>query len=74
MGHNYAKPMTPEQKQARVLARVPPDWTLRIERPSGGQWRALMQPPGAEGAWCDEQPTLADALDAAWRLNRVAPT
>lgn len=74
MGHNYAKPATPEQRLNRVLSRVPADWAVSVERSAGtGRWRASVHPAGSEGLWAEDQPGLAEALEGAWRLNRVRP-
>ncbi|PYD59084.1 hypothetical protein CFR73_13400 [Novacetimonas maltaceti] len=76
MSHNYATPMTPEKRLARVLSRIPADWSIRVERQSGQgeamSWRAAVAPQhaGQESDWCAGHPTMVDALEAAWRHAR----
>lgn len=75
MGHNHAKPAGTAQRLERVLSRLPDDWEVRIERSSvSQQWRALTQAPGMKGGWSGDEPTLIDALESAWRLNRQMPS
>lgn len=71
MGHNYAKPATPEQRLGRVLNRIPADWGVIIERsPDSTEWRAKLQPTGQDGMWGEASTHLVEALESAWRLNR----
>ncbi|CUW48707.1 hypothetical protein [Novacetimonas hansenii] len=76
MSHNYATPMTPEKRLARVLLRIPVDWSIRVERCGADgdtmSWRAVVAPQrGAqESEWCTGYPTMVDALEAAWRHAR----
>ncbi|MBO1361888.1 hypothetical protein J2D73_19075 [Acetobacter sacchari] len=71
MGHNYAKPLTPEQKLARVLTRVPADWVVSIEREGkAGLWKASVHPVGGVGEWATDAADISSAVEEAWRLNR----
>ncbi|MBY4641365.1 hypothetical protein K6L44_15515 [Gluconacetobacter entanii] len=76
MSHNYATPMTPEKRLARVLSRIPADWSIRVERTPGEgdamSWRAAVGPQqaGQETQWCTGHDTMVDALEAAWRHAR----
>lgn len=72
MSHNYAKPLTESARLERVLARLPADWAVRIERESGAGWRVWLQPPGHEGAWSEARESLAEALEEIWRALRSA--
>ncbi|GAN95640.1 hypothetical protein Geu3261_0035_002 [Komagataeibacter europaeus NBRC 3261] len=77
MSHNYATPLTPEKRLARVLARIPVDWTLNLDRqPSSTgtvQWRARLGMPGQDAPeWTRPHDTMVDALEAAWRQARTA--
>ena len=71
MSHNYATPLTPEKRLARILSRIPADWPLEIERQPATGWRARLAPPqqGTQD-WTPPQPTLLAALEAAWRTAR----
>ena len=76
MSHNYATPLTPEKRLARVLARIPADWALHLDRqpspPGAGQWRARLTIPGhAAQDWTPPHETMVDALEAAWRHART---
>lgn len=76
MSHNYATPLTPEKRLARVLSRIPGDWPLAIERqpdPSGTpRWRARLTPPGHDAQeWTPPHETMVEALEAAWRHARA---
>ncbi|MCE2575696.1 hypothetical protein [Komagataeibacter sp. FNDCR2] len=76
MSHNYATPLTPEKRLARVLSRIPADWPLAIDRqpgPTGAAcWRARLTPPGHDALdWTPPQDTMVDALEAAWRQARA---
>ncbi|WP_367160768.1 hypothetical protein ABUE34_05835 [Kozakia baliensis] len=68
MGHNYAKPATVDGRLARLLARIPDEWGVEIERPGGGGWSVSLHPPGGEVTWGMPQPTLQAALEEIWRL------
>ncbi|MFT8775861.1 MAG: hypothetical protein ABF893_04285 [Gluconacetobacter liquefaciens] len=78
MSHNYATPMTPERRLARLLLRIPEDRIVRIERlPDAGQaarWRAAIGEAGSGDCpadrWSAPFDTIADALEAAWRAVR----
>ena len=76
MSHNYATPMTPEKRLARVLSRIPADWSVRVERypGKGGAmlWRAAVGPYQAaeDMEWCAGHDSMVDALEAAWRHAR----
>ncbi|BAK84183.1 hypothetical protein D3W54_06405 [Komagataeibacter medellinensis] len=71
MSHNYATPLTPEKRLARVLARIPADWPLEIERQPATGWRArLTLPVHGVRDWTPPQPTMLAALEAAWRDAR----
>ncbi|MCE2565314.1 hypothetical protein [Komagataeibacter sp. FNDCF1] len=71
MSHNYATPLTPEKRLARVLARIPDDWRLEIERQPATGWRARLTLPtlGAQD-WTPPHDTMVAALEAAWRHAR----
>ncbi|MBO1325196.1 hypothetical protein K2X14_08305 [Acetobacter sp. TBRC 12305] len=72
MGHNYARPLTTAQKMERLLERIPPSWSVVVERRAGeATWRALAQAPGQDGAWSDPAPDPATALEDTWRRNRT---
>ncbi|MBL7234593.1 hypothetical protein [Komagataeibacter oboediens] len=76
MSHNYATPLTPEKRLARVLTRIPTDWVVNIDRqPSSagtGQWRARLTMPGHEAQdWTAPHEMMVDALEAAWRQART---
>ncbi|MFT8828783.1 hypothetical protein [Acetobacter syzygii] len=72
MGHNHSKPATTAQRLERVLSRLPEDWEVRVERVgTSGSWRALIQAPDMQGIWCEDEATLIDAFEGAWRLNRL---
>ena len=71
MSHNYATPLTPEKRLARILARIPADWPLEIEREPATGWRArLTLPKQGTQEWTAPQPTLLAALEDAWRHAR----
>jgi len=70
LGHNYAKPLTAELRMTRVLARLPEDWNISIERIPGEPWRVSMQPPGHAGYCSAPHAELVDALEEAWRAVR----
>ncbi|MGY6768437.1 hypothetical protein [Komagataeibacter xylinus] len=76
MSHNYATPLTPEKRQARVLARIPAPWGITIERlpeaPDAACWRARLDVPGHPPQdWTAPAPTMVDALEQAWRQART---
>ncbi|AZV39110.1 hypothetical protein CFR75_05890 [Komagataeibacter xylinus] len=76
MSHNYATPLTPEKRLARVLARIPAPWGIHIERLPGvadtARWQARLDVPGqAAPAWTAPAPTMVDALEQAWRQARA---
>ncbi|MFT8718460.1 hypothetical protein [Acetobacter sp.] len=74
MGHNYAKPATQGQRLERILSKLPEEWEVQVERGSSGAgWMALVRPPGEEGVWSERTSTLVEALESAWRLNRLPP-
>ncbi|WP_040508947.1 hypothetical protein [Gluconobacter morbifer] len=70
MGHNYARPLTPEVRFERLMGRLPADWAIRIEREAGQNWRVWMQPPGREGQWSAGHDVLIDAMEDVWRAVR----
>ncbi|GBQ27019.1 hypothetical protein AA12717_2535 [Gluconacetobacter sacchari DSM 12717] len=78
MSHNYATPMTPERRLARLLSRIPDDRVVRLERVPGHthapRWRAAIGDAGGatcpEARWSAPFDTMADALDAAWKAVR----
>jgi hypothetical protein len=70
LGHNYAKPLTAEARLARILQRLPEDWSVSIDRPAGGSWQVTVEKPNGELYTGSEQPTLVDALEEAWRQAR----
>ncbi|MBB2204229.1 hypothetical protein [Gluconacetobacter takamatsuzukensis] len=78
MSHNYATPMTPERRLARLLARIPEDRIVRLERVAGApgtpRWRAAIGDAGAAdcpaGRWSPPFDTMVDALEAAWKAVR----
>ncbi|MBB2179463.1 hypothetical protein [Gluconacetobacter tumulicola] len=78
MSHNYATPMTPERRLARLLSRIPEDRMVRIERLPGAagalRWRAAIGEAGSTDCpaerWSAPFDTMADALDAAWKAVR----
>ncbi|ACI51644.1 conserved hypothetical protein [Gluconacetobacter diazotrophicus PA1 5] len=80
MSHNYATPMTPERRLARLLSRIPDDRIVRIEKtadPHGAlRWRAAIggadAAPGDAPDWSAFCDTMPDALEAAWRAVRGA--
>ncbi|ATU74037.1 hypothetical protein CFR78_00195 [Komagataeibacter rhaeticus] len=75
MSHNYATPQTPEKRLARILARLPADWPLTIERQPDTGWRArLTLPVQGMQEWTAPHPTLLAALEDAWRHARDITT
>ncbi|MBB2202017.1 hypothetical protein [Gluconacetobacter tumulisoli] len=78
MSHNYATPLTPERRLARLMARIPDDWAIRIEKVADAdgllRWRAATGLPGVAPQWSAFHDTLPDALEAAWKAARVAPS
>lgn len=81
MSHNYATPMTPERRLARLLSRIPEDRVVRVERvPTPAltpRWRAAIGDAGGADCpadrWSAPFETMADALDAAWKAVRTPP-
>ena len=76
MSHNYATPLTPEKRLARVLSRIPAAWGINIERlpgaPDSACWRARLDvPEQAAQEWTAPAPTMVDALEQAWRQART---
>jgi len=62
--------MSPEQKLARLLSRIPADATVTLQRGPGENWQARVALAGIEGVWSGSHGSMADALEESWRLNR----
>lgn len=69
MGHNYAKPLTPEVRMERVFSRLPDDWAVRMERQNGEGWSVWMQRPDGTQHHVTG-PVLVGALEEVWRALR----
>lgn len=72
MGHNYAKPASPDARLLRLLNRIPDDWGVQIERPASGGWSIGLEQPDEGVTWGMPQPTLLAALEDIWQM--VGPT
>ncbi|MBM9401205.1 hypothetical protein JUN65_06360 [Gluconacetobacter azotocaptans] len=75
MSHNYAMPLTPERRLARLMARIPDDWAVRIEKVADAdavlRWRAAVGLPDAPPQWSAFHDTMPDALESAWKAARA---
>ncbi|MCH4023893.1 MAG: hypothetical protein LKH33_08855 [Acetobacter sp.] len=74
MGHNYSPPETTSAKLTRLLARIPDNWHITIERhPDCQKWTALTEAPDkiGEGKISAMHPDPASALEESWKLNRT---
>ncbi|WP_068173712.1 hypothetical protein [Neokomagataea thailandica] len=72
MSHHQTKPLTEGARLDRVLARLPKDWRITIERDETTFWSVVLADP--EGACVSETgPSLGEALEAAWRVLRRPP-
>lgn len=68
MGHNYARPMRADARLAQLIARLPDDWGVEIERAPRGGWTIAVQRSDGEviaGAPCG---SLLEAWEEIWRL------
>lgn len=68
MSHNYAKPANADARLGRLIARIPADWGVQIERPASGGWSVALERPSEGVTWGMPQATLQAALEDAWRL------
>ncbi|UYH51075.1 hypothetical protein N5W20_08275 [Candidatus Kirkpatrickella diaphorinae] len=68
MGHNYAKPARAEGRLAQLIARLPDDWGVEIERPPHGGWMISVHKSDGEVISGPPESSLLEALEAMWRL------
>ncbi|MBR0558890.1 type II toxin-antitoxin system HicB family antitoxin [Neokomagataea anthophila] len=69
MPHHQTKPLTEGARLDRVLARLPKDWRITIERDETTFWSVVLADP--EGGCVSESgSSLGEALETAWRALR----
>lgn len=68
MGHNYAKPARAEGRLSQLIARLPDDWGVEIERPPQAGWMIAIQKSDGEVVSGPARATLLEALEETWRF------